>query len=68
MCIYVHLNPTAVTEDVGLSPEPVYVSLMTSGGSLARLNMVAFAKGGQIICSLGFIQRGGLESPHHQKT
>lgn len=48
--MYVHLNPTAVTEDVGLS-EPVYVSLMTSGGCLSRLNMVAFATRRQMVCS-----------------
>ena len=35
-----YLNPTAVTEEVGLS-DPVNVSLITSGGCLARLNMVA---------------------------
>ena len=39
MCI-LYLNPTAVTEDVGLS-EPVNVSLITSGGCLATLNMAA---------------------------
>ena len=38
-----YLNPTAVTEEVGLS-EPVNVSLMTSGGSLAMLNMVALTR------------------------
>ena len=38
-CI-LYLNPTAVTEDVGLS-EPVNVSLITSGGCLATLNMAA---------------------------
>ena len=35
-----HLNPTAVTDDVGVS-DPVNVSLITSGGCLAMLNMVA---------------------------
>ena len=38
--VYIYLNPTAVTEEVGLS-DPVKVSLMTSGGCLAMLNMVA---------------------------
>ena len=41
-----HLKPTAVTEEVGLS-EPVKVSLMTSGGCLARLNMVARTAGAE---------------------
>ena len=38
--VHIYLNPTAVTEEVGLS-DPVKVSLMTSGGCLAMLNMVA---------------------------
>ena len=46
MTIIVHLKPTAVTEEVGLS-EPVNVSLMTSGGCLAMLNMVALTRQGE---------------------
>ena len=38
--MYIYLKPTAVTEEVGLS-DPVRESLMTSGGCLARLNLVA---------------------------
>lgn len=40
-----HLNPTAVTEEVGVS-DPVNVSLITSGGCLAMLNIVARTGGG----------------------
>lgn len=60
MYMYMYLNPTAVTEDVGVS-EPVNVSLMTSGGCRARLNMTALTTRRQMVCST---QHPGANKTH----